>query len=156
MPGYLKVLLGLNAILLTGILMAGLIYAQRPPETDATGAAYLRVNINPTDIPPMVNINPNQSVPSVQVTQMPDIRIMPTGCQNRANFQTAAAQTVSGPLMITYLNLPETVTATLSGPSGNQTVNLGRDGHLATAIFLQANQRLAFDAPVLYSGCRPD
>ena len=45
------------------LMLIGFAHAQRPAETDETGAAYLRVNINPTNVPPMVNINPFQTTP---------------------------------------------------------------------------------------------
>jgi len=95
-----------NAILCLNLLFAGaylgtVVHAQRPPEIDTTGAAYLRVNINPTEIPPMVNINPYDTVPRVEVTRMPDIRVPASGCQNRQNFQTGIGRSISGPLMIT-------------------------------------------------------
>jgi hypothetical protein len=138
------------------IVLIGLAYGQRPPEADETGAAYLRVNINPTGVPPMVNINPNQSVPSVKVTEMPEVRIPATGCANRRNYQTGVARSVSGPLMITYLHLPEQTRVTLSDSTGSHSMNLGTDDQITTAIFLQANQRMEFGADVLYSGCRPE
>jgi hypothetical protein len=34
-------------------------------------------------------------------------------------------------------------------------MNLSSAGQITTAIFLQANQRLDFDAEIMYSGCRP-
>ena len=150
-------------VVMTFVLM-GLAYAQRPRDTDDTGAAYMRVNINPTDIPPMVNINPYQTVPrvqvtqmpAVQVTQMPEIRIPATGCENRRNYQTGIGQSVSGPMMITYLHLPEQTRVTLSDSSGNHSMDLGGAGQITTAIFLQPNQRLEFTAQIMYSGCRPD
>src|SRR5215470_9758791 len=107
-----KISLIVNAVLLVLVLI-GLAYAQRPPDTDETGAAYLRVNINPTNIPPMVNINPFQTVPRVQVTDMPEMRITPTGCDNRRSYQTGIGRTVTGPLMVTYLYLPEQTRVTL-------------------------------------------
>ena len=61
---------------------------QRPPEADPEGTEYLRVNINPTPTPPMVNINPGGRVPRVNVSRMPDIRIQPTGCDSRTNCET--------------------------------------------------------------------
>jgi hypothetical protein len=156
MPRFMKVLLGLNAVLLAGNLLAGLTHAQRPPDSGADGVQFLKVNINPTNVPPMVNINPNQTVPRVEVSQMPDVKIAATGCQTRGNFHTAAGRTISGPLMVTYLNLPPKVSGTLADARGSETLDLGGSSHLATAIFLQAGQRLEFDSSVLYSGCRPD
>src|SRR5262247_3902304 len=100
-----KISLIVNIVFLVLVLI-GLAYAQRPPETDETGAAYLRVNINPTSVPPMVNINPNQNVPGVKVTELPELRIPPTGCANRRNYQTGVGRSITGPLMITYLHLP--------------------------------------------------
>ena len=144
-----------NVVLLTLVFIAAG-HAQRPPELDDTGAAYLRVNINPTNVPPMVNINPNQGVPKVQVTEMPEIRVAPAGCENRRNFQTGVGRSIAGPLMITYLHLPEQTRVTLGDPSGSHSMNLGSAGQITTAIFLQSNQRLDFDSEIMYSGCKPD
>ncbi len=149
-------LLAVSSLLLLLMIFIGGAQAQRPPETDATGAAYLRVNINPTDVPPMVNINPNQTVPRVQVTQMPEIRILPSGCSNSRNFQTGVGRSVAGPLMVTYLHLPEETRATLTDGTTSRSMNLKSAGQITTAIFLQANQRLEFDAEIMYSGCRPE
>jgi hypothetical protein len=150
-----KALVSVNVVLLVSLFMA-VAHAQRPPETDATGAAYLRVNINPTNVPPMVNINPNQAVPRVEVAQMPELRVAPAGCDNRRNFQTGIGRSITGPLMVTYLHLPAQTTATLADANGSHSMNLGSAGHITTAIFLQANQRMDFDSEIMYSGCRPD
>jgi hypothetical protein len=149
-----KIGLGLNAGLLLVVL--GLAHAQRPPEFDETGAAYLRVNINPTNVPPMVNINPFQTVPRVQVTEMPEIRTAAEGCANRRNYRTGVGRSIAGPIMITYLHLPEQTRVTLGDPSGSHSMNLGAGGQVTTAIFLQADQRLDFDSEIMYSGCRPE
>ena len=146
--------LGVN-LLLAGYIVT-LVHAQRPPELDSTGAAYLRVNINPTDIPPMVNINPNETVPKVEITRLPEIRIPASGCQNRQNFQTGIGRSISGPLMLTYLHLPDQTTVTLSDAAGSHSMNLGRAGQITTAIYLQSNQTIDFDSEIMYSGCRPD
>ena len=143
-------------LLAAGSYLGSLVHAQRPPELDSAGAAYLRVNINPTDIPPMVNINPYDSVPRVAVTQMPEIRVPASGCQNRQNFQTGIGRSISGPLMVTYLHLPQQTTATLADAAGSHSMNLSNAGQITTAIFLQSNQRLEFDSEIMYSGCRPD
>jgi hypothetical protein len=150
-----KITLIANAGVLVLVLI-GLAHAQRPPELDDTGAAYLRVNINPTNIPPMVNINPFQTIPRVQVTDMPELRIAPTGCANRRNYQTGIGRSIGGPIMITYLHLPEQTRVTLADVDGNHSMNLGAAGQLTTAIFLQANQRLDFDSEIMFSGCRPE
>ena len=155
MSTLMKALLALNLLIAASYLVTRL-HAQRPPELDATGAAYLRVNINPTDIPPMVNINPYDSVPRVAVTQMPEIRVPASGCQNRQNFQTGIGRSISGPLMVTYLHLPQQTTATLADAAGSHSMNLSNAGQITTAIFLQSNQRLEFDSEIMYSGCRPD
>lgn len=131
-------------------------HAQRPPELDGTGAAYLRVNINPTEIPPLVNINPYESVPKVEVARLPEIRIPESGCQDRRNFQTEIGRSISGPLVITYLHLPQQTIATLADGDGSHSMNLGAAGQITTAIYLQTNQRLDFDSEIMYSGCRPN
>lgn len=155
MSTFRKAILAIN-LLFAGSYLGTLVHAQRPPELDDTGAAYLRVNINPTDVPPMVNVNPYGIVPRVAVTQMPDIRVPATGCQNRQNFQTGIGRSISGPLMITYLHLPQQTTATLADAAGSHSMNLGAAGQVTTAIFLQPDQRLEFDSEIMYSGCRPD
>src|SRR5256885_1346629 len=149
--------LGLAAnIILLAVNLMSVAHAQRPPETDATGAAYLRVNINPTNVPPMVNINPNDTVPHMNVDRMPELRVTATGCQNRQNFRTGVGRSVAGPLMITYLHLPQQTTVTLGDTDGSHSMNLGPAGQITTAIYLQTNQRLEFDSEIMYSGCRPD
>ena len=156
MSNWAKAALTLTAVLILLVFIA-IAHAQRPPELDSTGAAYLRVNINPTDIPPMVNINPNGQIPAVDVNRMPDIRIPSTGCQNGQNFQTAIGRSVSGPLVVTYLHLPaQTTTVTLNEAGGAHSINLGQSGQITTAIYLRAGQTLAFDSDVMYSGCRPE
>jgi hypothetical protein len=150
-----KVVLAANVLLLALNLMS-VVHAQRPPETDSTGTAYLRVNINPTNVPPMVNINPNQSVPRVQVTEMPEVRIAPAGCENRKNFLTGVGRTITGPLMITYLHLPPQTSVTLGDATGGHSMSLGTAGQITAAIFLESGQRLQFDSDIMYSGCRPD
>src|ERR1051326_8069515 len=139
-----KAILCLN-LLFAGAYLGTAVHAQRPPEIDTTGAAYLLVNINPYDI-----------VPKVEVTQMPEIRVPPSGCQNRQNFQTGIGRSIAGPLMVTYLHLPQQTTATLADAAGSHSMNLGAAGQVKTAIFLQPNQRLEFDSEIMYSGCRPD
>jgi hypothetical protein len=148
--------IGLIVTVVSLVAVIGLAHAQRPPETDETGTAYLRVNINPTNIPPMVNVNPYGSVPRVQVTDMPEIRVAASGCASRRNYQTGIGRAIPGPMMITYLHLPEQTRVTLADPNGSHSMNLGAAGQITTAIFLQANQRLEFDAEIMYSGCRPE
>ena len=150
-----KIMLALT-LLFAGSYLGMQVHAQRPPETDASGAAYLRVNINPTDVPPAVNINPDQYVPRVEVTRMPEIRIPTPGCQTRQNFMTGIGRSISGPLMITYLHLPQQATATLADGAGSRSAAIGPAGQIATAIFLQPGQTLSFNADVMYSGCKPD
>jgi len=150
-----RTFLVVNAAVLT-LALIGLAYAQRPPDLDDTGAAYLRVNINPTNIPPMVNINPYQLIPKVQVTDMPEIRIPPAGCENRRNYLTGIGRSISGPMMLTYLHLPEQTRVTLGDAAGSHSMSLGGAGQITTAIYLQASQRLEFDHEIMYSGCRPE
>ena len=155
MSTFLKGVVVLN-LLIAASYLGTRVHAQRPPELDATGAAYLRVNINPTDTPPMVNINPYETVPRVEVTRLPEVHVPASGCQNRQNFQTGIGRSISGPMMITYLHLPQQTTATLAEASGSHSMNLGPAGQITTAIFLQSNQKLEFDSEIMYSGCRPD
>jgi len=151
------VLCAIIPLLVLTWIAAGVGHAQRPAELDpTTGAAYLRVNINPTNVPPMVNINPYQTVPKVQVAEMPEIHVAPAGCNNRRNFLTGVGRSVTGPLMITYLHLPEQTRVTLGDPGGSHSMNLGPSGQITTALFLQAYQWFDFDSEVMFSGCRPD
>ena len=162
MSRLLKILLPVNAALLVWNLwttagsVAGLTYAQRPPEISPDGVPYLKVNINPTDTPPMVDINPNRTVPVVEVARMPEIRLRATGCENRENFRTGIGRSISGPLMVTYLNLPQQSMVTLADLNGSARLTLGPAGPLTTAIFLASGQRLEFEADTLYSGCQPE
>jgi len=152
----MKALLALN-LLFAASYLATRLHAQRPPELDATtGAAYMRVNINPTDIPPMVNINPYETVPKVEITRMPEIHVPVSGCENRQNFETGIGRSISGPLMITYLHLPQQTVVTLAAETDSHSMNLGAGGQITTAIYLRSNQRLDFDAEIMYSGCRPE
>jgi hypothetical protein len=151
-----KVVLAANVLLLALNLMS-VAHAQRPPEADPTGTAYLKVNINPTNVPPMVNINPNQYVPHVLVTEMPEVHLTPAGCQNRKNFQTGVGRLIQGPLMITYLHVPPQTTVTLSGDTtGSHSMSLASADQINTAIFLGSGERLQFGSDVMYSGCRPE
>ena len=87
---------------------------------------------------------------------MPEIRITATGCAERRNYETGVGRAISGPLMITYLHLPEQTRVTLADPGGSHSMNLGAAGQITTAIYLQPNQRLEFDSEIMYSGCRPE
>ena len=162
-----KIALAVNVTLLILIFIA-VGHAQRPPELDSTGAPYLRVNINPTNVPPMVNINPNgfpplvninpnNVAPRVEVTRLPDIRVVPGGCQSRQNYLTGIGRSVAGPLVVTYLQLPaNTTTVTLNDGGGTRSMNMNQAGQLTTAIYLRAGQSLDFNSDVMFSGCRPD
>ena len=130
--------------------------AQRPPELNADGAAYLRVNINPTSVPPMVNINPNGQVPRVEVARMPELTVRPVGCDSGTNYETGVEQRVSGPIKLTFLSVPQEGPITFVDSDGRSfRVTLGSTRPLESAIYLRSNQRLQFDSAVLYSGCRP-
>src|SRR6516225_5826571 len=159
-----KIALAVNVTLLVLIFIA-VGHAQRAPELDATGAPYLRVNINPTNVPPVVNINPNGAAPAVninpngaaprvEVTRLPDIRVAPGGCQNRQNYLTGIGRSVAGPLMVTYLLLPPNGTVTLNDGGGAHSLNMNQAGQITAAIFLRAGQSLDFNSDVMYSGCR--
>jgi hypothetical protein len=160
----LKVLLTLNVVMLVWNLTST-VNAQRPAQTSEDGVPYLKVNINPTDVPPLVNINPHQFVPKVEVTQMPAMQmpaimrvaVNPAGCNNRQNFMTGAGRTISGPMVLTYLNAPPQTQGILSNSQGgNQRLTLSTATQLGSAIYLSAGQSFTFDADVIYSGCRPE
>jgi len=153
MSKWTKTVLAANLVLILLIFIA-IAHAQRPAELDSTGAAYLRVNINPTDVPPMVNINPNGAVPGVDVVHMPELRIAREGCQNAQNYQTGIGRSVTGPIMVSYLHLPGQTTATLNDRNGSHSMNLSQAGQITTAIFVEPGQTLSFDSDVMYSGCR--
>lgn len=146
-----KVLLALNATLLVAFLLTRNVRAQLPPQTNSDGVPFFNVNINPTNVPPMVNINPYGAIPRVEVAQMPPLAIAPSGCADRQNFQTEVGRVIAGPLVITYLNAPAQTQASL----GTQRVTLSNTTQLATAIYLHSGQQLSFDNDVVYSGCRP-
>jgi len=130
-------------------------YAQRPPEVNSAGEAYLRVNINPTPVPPMVNINPEGQVPRVEVTRMPEIVIPPNGCDNPRNFETGLSRTVAGPMRLTFLNSSQTAPITfVDGANRSFRVTLNAAVPLGSSIYLRSDQKLEFDSAVLYSGCR--
>jgi hypothetical protein len=159
-----KVLLIVNALILVWNVFGTMGHAQLPPATNAEGIPFFNVNINPTNTPPMVNINPNGAVPRVAVVDMPDLSISQipevhlaaAGCNDRRNFQTSIGRSVAGPLVVTYLNASTPTQATLSdAQGGNHRITLAPATQLATAIYLRAGQRLDFDADVLYSGCQP-
>src|SRR5207247_11251889 len=132
------------------------IHSKRPPELDAKCAEYMRVNNNTTDIPTMVNINLYETVPKVEVTRLPEIHVPASGCQSRQNFETGIGRSISGPLMITYLHLPQQTVVTLAAETDSHSMNLGAAGQITTAIYLRSNQRLDFDSEIMYYGCRPD
>ncbi len=156
MSKWANTVLAANVVLIVLVFIA-VVHEQRPPELDSTGAAYLRVNINPTDIPPMVNVNPNGQIPVVDINHLPDIHFPSTGCQNAQNYLTGIGRSVGGPFMVTYLQLPmQTTMLTLNDIAGSHSMNLNQSGKIATAIYLHAGQSLSFDADVMYSGCRPE
>ena len=149
----IKVLLSLNAVLLVVLLLGHSVRAQQPSPTNREGVPFLGVNINPTNIPPMVNINPYGGVPKVEVTRMPPLpplSIIPSGCADRQNFQTDIGRTITGPMILTYLNMPPQTQVNL----GSQRTTLST-AQLASAIYLQQGQQMSFDKDVIYSGCRP-
>src|SRR5438874_12688522 len=113
MSTFLKGVLVLN-LLIAASYVGTRVHAQRPPELDTTGAAYLRVNINATDIPPMVNINPYETVLKVEITCLPEIRIPASGCQNRQIFYTGIGRSISFSLVFTYLHRPQQTFVTIT------------------------------------------
>jgi hypothetical protein len=145
-----------NAILLMWNIWGLTTHAQRPPETNEDGTAYLRVNINPTPVPPVVNINPSGQVPRVEVTRMPDLRVEPTGCESAANFDSGVGRAVSGPIRLTFLSMPQPASITFSsGGDRSYSVPFNPANQLGSAIQLRAGQRLEFSSDAMYSGCRP-
>jgi len=159
----LKVLLFANALLLAVLLLSHTSIAQRPPATNAEGIPFFNVNINPTDVPPMVNINPHgltprvdiNQFPPIAIAQVPPVTIIPTGCADRHNFETGVGRSISGPLVVTYLNWPAQTQATLSSGNGRQRLTPEATPQLASAMYLAAGQQLEFDKDVIYSGCKP-
>jgi hypothetical protein len=43
---------------------------QTPSPANADGTPFLKVNINPTDVPPIVNISPRGRTPEVDIRRM--------------------------------------------------------------------------------------
>jgi len=87
---------------------------------------------------------------------MPEIRLRAAGCENRQNFRTGIGRSISGPLVVTYLNLPQQSIVTLADLNGSERLTLEPAGQLTTAIFLASGQRLEFDSDIMYSGCQPE
>ena len=159
----LKVLLLVNAVVLVAILFSATGRAQRPPATTPDGIPYFNVNINPTEIPPMVNINPNGYVPRVTIgdlpklaiSELPEVHTAAAGCGDRRNFLTAIGRSIQGPMVLTYLNV-QAPTITLSSPQeGTRKITMAGSTQVATGIYLRAGQRMDFDQDILYSGCIP-
>src|SRR5215475_11598851 len=121
-----KIALAVNVTLLALVFIA-VGHAQRPPEIDPTGVPPM-VNINPNGFPPMVNINPNNMAPRVEVTRLPDIRLTPGGCQSRQNYLTGIGRSVAGPLMLTYLQAPPNTTVTVNDGGGTHSMNMNQTG----------------------------
>jgi hypothetical protein len=130
-------------------------FAQLPPETNSIGEAYLRVNINPTTVPPMVNVNPYGQIPRVEVAKMPEIVFPVPGCDNPHNFETGVSRTISGPLRLTFLNSSQAAPITFVD-SANRNYRVTLNGAISgSGIYLRSDQKLEFDTAMLYSGCRP-
>ena len=86
---------------------------------------------------------------------MPPIVVPPNGCDNPRNFETGVSRTVSGPLRLTFLNSSQTATITfVDSADRNYRVTLNSAVPLGSSIFLRSDQKLEFDSPILYSGCR--
>jgi len=153
----LRVITAANVVILVWTAWNVSSYAQRPPESNPDGVPYLKVNINPSAVPPSVNINPAGTVPRVAVTELPEVRTIappPRGCEDSRGYDTGIAKSISGPIQIGFLNLPPSATVTLAGSKGGK-VTLSAASHLASVIYLRDDQRLEFDSDVMYSGCRP-
>ena len=131
-------------------------FAQQPPETDPTGVPFLKVNINPTQVPPVVNINPPGRTPQVEVTRMPALAVAAAGCDTGNNFETGVGSSVSGPIALGFLNLAQPASVTfVDGDRGNFTITLNTAPQLGSAIYLRAGQSLEFGSNAIFSGCRP-
>jgi hypothetical protein len=134
-------------------------FAQQPPETDPFGIPFLKVNINPTPVAPVVNINPSGQTPQVEVTRMPEI-VVPqppqAGCDQGGNFETGVGPSVSGPIALGFLNLAQPAMVTfVDGDGRNFAIDLAAAPQLGSAIYLRAGQRLEFESDTMFSGCRP-
>jgi hypothetical protein len=131
-------------------------FAQLPPETDVTGVPFFKVNINPTPVAPLVNINPPGQLPQVEVTRMPPLTLAPAACDRAANFVTGVGTSVSGPITVGFLNVPSQASVTfVDGDRGSFTITLNTPPQMGSAIYLQAGQRLDFGSDAMFSGCRP-
>jgi len=144
-----------NAALFIGNMWVTTTHAQLPPESTPDGVPYLKVNINPTPVPPLVNINPSGFVPFVEVSRMPEIKIPPSACENPANFDSKVARTVSGPISVTFLMVPQAGDMTFVDSTGAHRIPFNPANQFGSAIDLRAGETLEFNFDVMYSGCRP-
>jgi len=135
--------------------LALLAYAQQPPDYAPDGVPFLKVNINPTPIPPGVNINPYQAVPLVEVAKMPEMKFEPMGCEDGRNFRTSIGSSIRGPMLVTYLNMPQQGEVRLVDGQGTRAITLSSQVQVNTAIYLGAGEALEFDSATMYSGCIP-
>ena len=88
---------------------------------------------------------------------MPEVKFTPSGCSEGRNFHTAIGTSITGPLVVTYLNTsPQNGVMLVDTRNGNQRVDLSPQTQVATAIYLEAGQALQFDSSIMYSGCRPN
>ena len=168
MNGSMKSLLlsGLVACVTAVLVVPGVATSrQSPPPTNFEGTPFLPVNINPTNVPPMVNISPNgrtpevdiRRIPAVNVSRLPEVTVTPNGCEDPVNFLTDIGSAIQGPFLVTYLNLNEGIQTSFSNGSGggNVEVDLTPDAPLATGLYLGSGQVLTFSDAILYSGCNP-
>lgn len=150
-----------NVALLAWIIRGAVTHAQQAPETDLSGVPFLKVNINPTPVAPVVNINPAgrpaqvEVAGSVEVSRLPEVRTAPRGCENPNNFETAVGRSISGPIQVTFLNVPQQTAINLADTNGRSyRVPFNPANQVGTTIQLKSGQRLDFDTDVMYSGCR--
>ena len=45
---------------------------------------------------------------------MPDLHIPPNGCDNAASFESGVGRTVSGPIKLTFLSMPQPASITFA------------------------------------------
>lgn len=146
---------GLNAALFAATIWMSTTHAQRPPDADQEGVQYLKVNINPTAEPPLVNINPYGVIPQVDVARMPQVQVPPGPCDDPTHFESGAARSVSGPIKLTFfaMNQPGKMTF-VDGAGGSHEFSFNSSNAFGSVIQLKAGESLEFDSEVLYSGCR--
>jgi hypothetical protein len=143
--------------------ICGAVTHAQVPATNREGVPFLNVNINPTGVPPVVDINPGGRLPRVaatvvqpvEISKLPDVRVLRSGCDDPNNFDTEVARNISGPLRVTFLSMPASTAMNLDSNGRTYRVPFNPANQMGSTIELHAGQQLQFDTDVMFSGCRP-